>query len=292
MVRRQGVRDRDAVDVVHQQGGRCLWTGLAHHGDRSWHGHAGLGQRRQDPVFALDAVGARVDRRARRAAQNPLGHRAADEQRLVGVPAGEGLDLERPGIAADLGDPRGKPRVASARWQRHAWPPSCPLPAFGRNAWPGTIGVGSKGGRPQRSAVPRLGHSVSAWPGTSAPTPSSSASWRGCASSCARRSTRWRRSSSTTRRSCASQRHSCKPSRSRGCGRRTLVPSSAVRDMARSSSASCTRSWVAASSRHRSSATRRRTRATRSSWRSPRPPSRRRGGSHRCWPARSTARSR
>ena len=32
--------------------------------------------------------------------------------------------------------------------------------------------------------------------------------------------------------------------------------------------------------------------ATRSSWRSPRPPSRRRSGSHRCWQARSTARSR
>ena len=108
---------------------------------------------------------------------------------------------------------------------------SWPLPAFGRNASPWTVGVGSKGPAAQRSAVPRVGHSVSPWPGTSAPTPSSSASWRGCASSCARRSTRWRRSSSTTRRSCALQRHSWKPSGSRGCGRRISVPSSAARDI-------------------------------------------------------------
>ena len=81
----------------------------------------------------------------------------------------------------------------------------------------------------QRSAVRRVGHSVSAWPGTSAPTPSSSASSRGCASSCARRSTRWRRSTSTTRRSCALPRRSWKPSGSRASGRRTSVPSSAAR---------------------------------------------------------------
>ena len=146
MVRRQGVRDRDAVDVVHQQGGRRFWTGLVHHGDRPRHGHVGLSQRRQDPVLPLDAVRARVDRRARRAAQHPLGHPAADQQRLVGVAAGERARSRTARIAADPGDPRGEPRRPSALRAASCMADIVAAARVRAHAWPGTVGVGSKGG--------------------------------------------------------------------------------------------------------------------------------------------------